>query len=274
MFLDDRIEVLRPGLPRGRFRAALFDFDGTLSLLREGWPEIMVGMMVEELRAGGVTEPDATLHPFVDELVMRLNGRPTIVQMERFAEELSARGCKPADPAVYKDRYTDRLMSVVEGRIAQITDGRAAPQEWVVPGSHDILEALKRRGMALYLASGTDIEYVRREAELLGVAPYFGGHIYAASDGDPSFSKRRVIESACRDLGLAEGELLGFGDGMVETEEVRSAGGVAVAVASQPFGVSGVHAGKRERLIRAGADVVIPEYRSHERLLEWLFAKG
>jgi phosphoglycolate phosphatase-like HAD superfamily hydrolase len=214
------------------------------------------------------------LIPYVEELVMRLNGRPTIVQMERFAEEVVSRGGKPADPAAYKDRYTDRLMSVVNGRVAEVAGGRAKPADWAVPGSHGILEALRRRGVALFLASGTDIEFVRHEAELLGVAPYFAGHIYAASNADPEFSKRRVIEWAFRDLGLAEGELLGFGDGVVETEEVRSAGGVAVAVASQPFGVSGVHPGKRERLIRAGADVVIPEYRSHERLLEWLFAKG
>jgi hypothetical protein len=31
-------------------RFAVFDFDGTLSLVREGWPEVMVPMMVEELR--------------------------------------------------------------------------------------------------------------------------------------------------------------------------------------------------------------------------------
>jgi hypothetical protein len=33
----------------------------------------------------------------------------------------------------------------------------------------------------------------------------------------------------------------------------------------------GVNAWKRERLVRAGADVVIPEYRRHEKLLGWLF---
>ena len=35
---DPDFEILRPDLPRGRFKAVLFDFDGTLSLLREGWP--------------------------------------------------------------------------------------------------------------------------------------------------------------------------------------------------------------------------------------------
>ena len=55
MFLDDEIEILRPDLPRGRFRSVLFDFDGTLSLIREGWPQVMIPMMVEVLRETGTT---------------------------------------------------------------------------------------------------------------------------------------------------------------------------------------------------------------------------
>ena len=50
MFLPGtRVEIVNPDLPRGRFSAALFDFDGTLSLVREGWPEVMIPMMVDIL---------------------------------------------------------------------------------------------------------------------------------------------------------------------------------------------------------------------------------
>ena len=38
-------------------RHVLFDFDGTLSLIREGWPEVMVPLMVEVLQATGTGEP-------------------------------------------------------------------------------------------------------------------------------------------------------------------------------------------------------------------------
>ena len=47
MLLDEEIEIVNPDLPRGRFRSALFDFDGTLSLIREGWPQVMIPMMTE-----------------------------------------------------------------------------------------------------------------------------------------------------------------------------------------------------------------------------------
>ncbi|MDR3173994.1 MAG: hypothetical protein LBU19_07080, partial [Treponema sp.] len=36
------IEVVRREVPRGRFRFAIFDFDGTISLIREGWQQIMI----------------------------------------------------------------------------------------------------------------------------------------------------------------------------------------------------------------------------------------
>src|SRR5438445_8835152 len=167
------IEVLRPELPRGRFRSALFDFDGTLSLIREGWPQVMVPMMVEVLRQTGTPETEAELHGLVEAFVMRLTGRQTIYQMIQLAEEVRSRGGQPLDPLAYKHRYHDLLMRRIEDRIADLEAGRATPEQWTVPGSHALLEGLRRRGVVLYLASGTDLQFVRREARLLGVEHYF-----------------------------------------------------------------------------------------------------
>src|SRR5438105_14026886 len=151
-FAGDEIEVLRPDLPRGRFRSALFDFDGTLSLIREGWPQVMIPMMVEALRQTGTKETDAELHAAVEEFVMRLNGRQTIYQMIQLAEEVRRRGGTPLEPLAYKHRYHDRLMERIHGRLADLEAGGAAPVDWVVPGSHALLEGLRRRGMSLHLA--------------------------------------------------------------------------------------------------------------------------
>jgi phosphoglycolate phosphatase len=271
MFIDDEIEVLRPDLPRGRFRSALFDFDGTVSLIREGWPQVMIPMMVEALAGTGTAETQAELTATVEEFVMRLNGRQTIYQMIQLAEEVSRRGGTPLEPLAYKHRYHDLLMRRIEGRLADLAGGRARPEEWTVPGSHALLEGLRRRGLTLYLASGTDLKYVRREAELLGLAGYFGEHVYGAVDEYRNFSKQMIIDRILDEEGLHGEELLGFGDGFVEIEEVRKVGGVAVAVASDEVRRRGVNAWKRDRLVRAGADVVIPEYRRADRLLAYLF---
>lgn len=273
MFLTDEIEVLRPDLPRGRVRSVLFDFDGTLSLIREGWPQVMFPMMVAVLRQTGTSESDDELSRVVEEFVMRLNGRQTIYQMMQLADEVTKRGGRPRDPLEYKHRYHDLLLARIEGRLSALESGADTPEQWTVPGSHALLDGLKRRGARLYLASGTDLQYVRREAELLGVAPYFGEHIYGALDDYKSFSKQMIIERILREEGLRGEELLGFGDGFVEIEEVRKAGGVAVAVASDEVARRGVNAWKRDRLVRAGADVVVPEYRQAESLLRWFYAE-
>lgn len=273
MDLDDEIEILHPDLPRGNFRSAFFDFDGTLSLIREGWPQVMIPMMVDVLRATGTPESDADLTSAVEHFVMRLNGKQTIYQMIQLGEEVRRRGGQPIDPLLYKHRYHDLLMERIQGRLASLESGQANADDWAVPGSRALLESLRRRGVTLYLASGTDLKYVRREVEMLGMTEYFEGHIYGALDDYQNFSKRMIVDRILRDNHLEGAELLGFGDGYVEIEEIKRVGGVAVAVASDEVKRRGVDTWKRNRLVQAGADIVIPEYRKQDRLLKYLFAE-
>jgi phosphoglycolate phosphatase len=270
---DIEIEIVHADLPRGRFRSVLFDFDGTLSLIREGWPQVMIPMMVEELRTTGTPETREQLTAAVEEFVMRLNGRQTIYQMIQLAEEVRRRGGRPEEPLAYKHRYHQLLMDRIQSRLQALESRTASAEAWTVPGSHAVLDNLQRRGLTLYLASGTDLKYVRHEAELLGLTPYFGAHIYGALDDHASFSKKMIIDQILERHQLHGAELLGFGDGFVEIEEVKRVGGVAVAVASEEVKREGINHWKRQRLIRAGADVIIPEYRQQERLLRFLFAE-
>jgi phosphoglycolate phosphatase-like HAD superfamily hydrolase len=179
----------------------------------------------------------------------------------------------PEEPLVYKQMYHDRLAKRIAGRHDALRNGRARAEDLLVPGSLDILAALEQRGVTLYLASGTDEQYVVEEARMLGLDRYFGDRIYGAIDDYRRFSKAMVIErilSANRVPGEA---LLGFGDGYVEILNVKQAGGVAVAVASDESQRSGrPDAWKRERLIDVGADVVVPDFREHQRLLDYLWS--
>lgn len=265
------IEILRGDFPRGRFRTALFDFDGTLSLIREGWPQVMIPMMTAVLRQAGAPEADAELAAQVEEFVMRLNGRQTIYQMMQLADEVRRRGGTPLEPLAYKHRYHELLMARVQGRLDALASGQASADDWTVPGSHAMLAALRERGLTLYLASGTDLAFVRREVELLGLGAFFGEHVYGALDDYRNFSKKQVIERILQEPGVRGAELIGFGDGFVEIEEVRQVGGVAVAVASDEANRRGIDAWKRDRLVRAGADLVIGDYRCRAELLRLLF---
>src|SRR3954469_17599822 len=103
-FLDDEIEIVNPALPRGRFRSALFDFDGTLSLIREGWPQVMIPMMVDVLKETATRETESEPSGKACDFVMRLNGKQTIYQMIQLADEVRARGGQPLEPLAYKHR--------------------------------------------------------------------------------------------------------------------------------------------------------------------------
>src|SRR5437667_11947847 len=147
MLIDDEIEVIRD-LPRGRFRSALFDFDGTLSLIREGWPQVMIPMMVGILRATGTRESDTELTAAVEDFVMRLNGRQTIYQMIQLADEVRQRGGSPREPLEYKHRYHHRLMERIRRRLSAPEAGQASPEAWGVPGSQALRAELQRRRAA------------------------------------------------------------------------------------------------------------------------------
>ena len=85
-------EILNPRVRRGPYRAVLFDFDGTLSLIREGWMGAMVPMMVDVLRATGTGELAGTLADVAREFVMELTGKQTIYQCFALADEIGKRG--------------------------------------------------------------------------------------------------------------------------------------------------------------------------------------
>ena len=261
------IEIVNPHFPRGPFRAAIFDFDGTLSLLRRNWQDVMIPMMVEILAATGTSESKSELHAHVEEFVMRLNGKQTIYQMIQLAEEVSKRGGTPRRPLEYKHQYHDLLWQQVEGRVEGVRSGRVPAEEMTVPGTVNLLESLHSRGLELFLASGTDLKYVRDEVNALGLASFFGKHIYGALDDYKRFSKAMIIEQMIRDAGVPGKQIVGFGDGYVEIEEVKKVGGLAIGVASNEETRSGINDWKRDRLIRAGADVIVGDYRELEGLL-------
>jgi phosphoglycolate phosphatase-like HAD superfamily hydrolase len=264
------IEIIRRELPRGRFRAVLFDFDGTLSLIRRNWQQVMIPMMVDVLAATGTSESREELAAHVEDYVMRLNGKQTIYQMAQLADEVRLRSATPREPLEYKRQYHQLLWAQIKHRVEGLKAGTIPPDELTVPHARALLERLQAAGLTLYLASGTDLNYVEDELRALRLEAFFGPRVYGALDDHKAFSKAMIIEQIIAETGVPGEELLAFGDGYVEIEETRRAGGVAIGVASDEETRQGVNAWKRHRLLRAGADVIIGDYRGQVELLELL----
>lgn len=269
--MNNTIEILREGAVATRARVALFDFDGTVSVIRSGWVEVMVPMMVEELAALKTGESEEALTAIVKEFVGRLTGKQTIYQMFALCEEIEKRGGTPKDALVYKHRYLDLLMEKIHTRLDDLRSGKASPEDYLVPGSRALLEGLKERGFKLFLASGTDDKYVQDEANLLDLTRYFDGGVYGALDDYKSFSKAILIKQLIENAGFAGEEFLGFGDGYVEIENVKQVGGVTVGVATDEPDCLKVDDWKRNRLAGVGADYIIPNFLCHGELFKLLF---
>lgn len=264
------IEIVNSEVRRGNVRSALFDFDGTISLIREGWQEVMIPMMVDVLRDAAPHRSDDDLRAWSVDYVDRTTGVQTIYQMMGLRDEIGRLGGEPLDPAAYKRRYLDLLWDRIGNRVQALKRGQLRPEKMLLPGAIDLLENLRRRSVTCYLASGTDIDYVRDEAQSLGVHPYFNGGVYGAIDNYEDYSKARVISDILTTHGLRASSLVVFGDGFVEIENAKEVGGIAVGVASDEVHRAGVNEWKRDRLIRAGADLIVPDFREQNRLVEYL----
>ena len=135
-----------------------------------------------------------------------------------------------------------------------------------------MLRFMEARGVTCYLASGTDEPFVRDEATALGITSHFTA-IRGALDDYHSYSKQMIIDRIISENHLSGSELVAFGDGFVEIENTKAVGGIAVGVASNETTRHGIDERKRLRLIQAGADVIVPDFREHERLGEYLFGE-
>lgn len=262
-----------PGLQaRPQISHVIFDFDGTLSWLRHGWPRMMAEVMRQYYPARSGETGDSILEHLLADL-LSLNGKPTIFQMIHFEAEVKARGGRCPEPEALRQEYQDRLDCVIEERSVKIRAGASHPDEFVVFGARRLLELLQARGVKLFILSGTIQHRVREEAELLGLSPFFNPHIYGGTGDEVKFSKRQVIDKLMAEKGMAGGRLLSFGDGPVEIIETRAVGGLSIAVASNEDVNGGgvMDPWKRDQLAAAGAHGMIADYRNPEALMRAIF---
>jgi len=264
-------EIVNPNFVRGPFRCAIFDFDGTLSLLRGNWQGLMVPMMVEALAATDSGESRTQLTDIVEEFVTRLTGQPTMQQMLALCDEVEKRGQPRPDPNRYFQRYMEMLISRTKARIDDVQSSRATHDEMLIPGTRPLLERLHSAGWILVIASGTELSDVQRESRVLKIDHYFGPRIFGPINNDPQFAKERVLRQLMAEHGLRGDEIASIGDGPAEMLAIKAVGGLAIGVASDEVHQDGrINQLKREHLLRSRADVIIPDYgdlRSVLRLL-------
>jgi bifunctional ADP-heptose synthase (sugar kinase/adenylyltransferase) len=278
---QSEIEIVS-SLPHHRsFTHVIFDHDGTLSTLRQGWESIMEPMMVRAILGTAERESDEALHAHVvasvRDYIDKTTGMQTLAQMKGLVNLVRRFKCVPEtevlDEFGYKKVYNDELSAMVNGRTRKLERGELNVRDCTIKNAVELLNDLYRKGVVLYLASGTDREDLEREAGLLGYRQLFGERIYGAV-GDVSYeAKRMLLERILTEIGdETRDKILVFGDGPVEIRETHKKGGYAVGVASDEVRRYGLNLAKRTRLIEAGADLIVPDYSQMFQLLALLFS--
>ena len=270
------IEVIGPLPGAGRVTHAIFDHDGTISTLRQGWEAVMEPMMVRAILGARYAEADETLYARVVRrtraFIDTTTGIQTLVQMQGLVKLVREFGIVPEaevlDEHRYKAIYLDALMDLVRGRLRKLQRGELDVGDFTVKNAPRLLERLHGAGVALYLASGTDQADVVAEAEALGYARLFEGRIYGAVGDVAQEAKRIVLDRILSGIGAGQmGRVVAFGDGPVEIRETRKRGGLTVGIASDEVRRYGINLAKRGRLVRAGAHLVVADFSQVEPLL-------
>ena len=251
-----------------RVTHVVFDFDGTLSWLRHGWPEMMLETFAPHLPEGQDIH-DPVIRERLLHLILALNGKPTIQQMAMFHEYARLHGSAVPEPEPLRAAFQACLDGHIEARTARITGGIVPVETYVVAGARALLEHLCGLGLRLYVLSSTVQHRVREEAAIPGLSEYFGERIFGSPPDPTGYTKRAVFERILREEGIPGGQLLAMGDGPVEIADAKALGGVAVAVCTdEAVNGSGIcDPFKREQLLAAGADVAIPDFNAAIPLL-------
>jgi phosphoglycolate phosphatase-like HAD superfamily hydrolase len=260
-------------------RHAVFDHDGTVSTLREGWERVMEPMMTRAILGKQYNRVSKESHDRITlevlEFIDRTTGLQTLSQMQALIEMIRKHEfvdrADILDVYAYKERYNDELMRSIQTRLDSLEEQRLVQSDLTLRGAPAFLERLYDSGVRLYLVSGTDQKDVEAEAHALGYGHLFENRIYGAVGDLQREAKGEVLDRILGDIGHDHvHELVTFGDGPVEIRASRKRGAFSVGVASDELRRHGWNDAKRTRLIRAGAHILIPDFSDPHRLFELL----
>lgn len=272
-----KVEILRPMPANMRITFCMTDWDGTLSLLRSGWPELMLQTAREALtEAGARGERLEGLISQYGRKVSERTGQPTIRQMMALEELIENETKVRMDRWKLKEAYNARLDALRRERIRILADDPDRRKEFLVAGAVEFFEALKERGVQIAAVSGSDHETVLADVKALGLGHLFGKSVFGYDrkrHGEMGDAKESVIRAMIQKEGLAGNNLLVVGDGPIELEVGERAGGCALALVSNegndPTGIN-TEAEKRRRLMAANPHLLIYDFGSLPELLSIL----
>lgn len=276
---ESEIEIINKVRPDQKVKYAIFDNDGTVSTLREGWEQIMAPMMIKSILGERYRDIDEIsfkkVRTTVNEIIDKTTGVQTLKQMQILAGLVLEFGYVPEDQILnefgYKEMYNNKLIEMVMKREQKLRKGELNVDDLTIRNSLIFIKTLYEKGIKLYLTSGTDEEDVKHEASVLGYDQFFEGRIFGATGDINKEAKKIVLDRILDSIGTSEAaSIITFGDGPVEIRETHKRGGIAIGIASNEIRRYGLNMEKRKRLVQAGADIIVPDFCQSASLMRLL----
>lgn len=277
---DRTFEIISPFDPPMP-RYVIFDHDGTISTLREGWEAVMRRHMFRSIVGDPPRcrpERQTEIRREIDTFIEETTGVQTIIQMHGLVDMVRRFGLIPEeeiqDPPAYKADYTADLRRGVDLRLSHLQVGLRSIEDFTMKGVLPFLDELKRRGVTLFLASGTDQPDTIKEAQALGYADLFT-EIHGSVDDISNDPKALVLSRLLDDIPAKErSRVCVIGDGPVEMREGRKRGCVTIGVISDEVRRYGWNNSKRQRLVTAGASILIPDFADWVSIVALLWGES
>ncbi|MEP7110589.1 MAG: PfkB family carbohydrate kinase [Ferruginibacter sp.] len=281
-YKSSQIEIINSWPSKLKFTHAIFDHDGTISTLRQGWEFLMEPMMLKAVLGEQYETADTLLFREVQNRILgfidKTTGIQTIAQMAGLIDIIREFKCVPEGKILtapeYKAIYNEAILELVDERLVKLRNNELSVEDFTLKNSVAFLTVLREAGIKLYLTSGTDETDVINEAGKLGYAHLFESNIYGSLGDIDNDAKKVVLERILTDIGKEKfASVVTFGDGPVEIRETHKRGGLTVGVASDEIRRHGMNAKKRSRLIKSGADIIVPDFSQPGMLLDLMQIK-
>jgi phosphoglycolate phosphatase-like HAD superfamily hydrolase len=239
----------------------------------------MAPMMIKAILGYKFSEANELLYKKVqtrvDEYIDKTTGIQTLAQMKGLIGLIREFGIVREeallDESGYKQIYNLELLRMVNERERKYEKKELSIDDFTLKGVLPFLKKLYDAGVKLYLASGTDVEDVKMEASILGYDHLFENRIFGSVGDINKEAKKIVLDRILDSIGeSASGSVATFGDGPVEIRETQKRGGITIGVASNELKRFGLNEKKRTRLIKAGADIIVPDFSQYLQLLKLL----
>jgi rfaE bifunctional protein kinase chain/domain len=276
-YKNTETEIINKWPDKLKITHAIFDLDGTISTLRQGWEEVMNPVMMKAVMGDAYLSADESVYQKVQKRILdfidKTTGIQTIEQMKGLVEIVREFGLVPnnkiLDEFKYKEIYRKGLLELVEKRLKKYQNKELSVEDFTIKNAVPFIKRMHDAGIKLYLASGTDEQDVINEVKEMGYADLFEKRIYGSVGDVNKDAKKMVLERIMKDIGEENiQKLVAFGDGPVEMRETHKRGGLTVGVASDEVRRFGLNIHKRKRLIKSGADIIIPDFCQMNKLLE------